>query len=435
MPKEERREMTMRSLTLCGLVFLGIWLGLVDTSRAEGCYDAGLVCKYKRNALGQPTTAVDANCPKLVTSLYIVNSGSPAYDDGWTAGPGLCGMDTRTGRACGDYNLGHAVCGPGVSVYPGDPFPADPDPCDPVGPSFDPEACSGGGARPPYLNGVHDPKAMTVVEHLRRVAQQSLPPYVEKAIETLGSASSLHLRARITLSSEKTGDRPVAGVYEYWEKDGKYRIHFGINLAEVPISEIAYDGRQYQMALGRASTLSVARVDERVVSSEIPNPFVLVLQPLSVATPDCSFCEIRLSDLRTLRDLRHAVTTGKSSVAPLDTPGFSMKMTRTTSGGPATSVLRKDKLGIVEQTEFSDYRTLAGTDMELPRSVKFSRTVNAEGLAARVAIQYQIDELDLNRPIDDSVFILDRSPYETIWQDDRFVRAPHCSKSPGPVVQ
>lgn len=276
---------------------------------------------------------------------------------------------------------------------------------------------------------------MAVVEHLRRAAQQSLPPYVEKAVETLGSASSLHLRARITLSSEETGDRPVAGVYEYWEQGGKYRIHFGIDLAEVPVSEIAYDGRQYQMALGRASTLSIARADERVVSSEIPNPFVLVLQPLSASTPECSFCELRLSDLRTLRDLRHAVTTGKSSVAPLDTPGSSMKMTRTPSGSPATSVLRRDKSGLVERTEFSDYRALEGTDMDLPRSVKFSRTVNTDDLATRVVVQYQIDELDLNRPINDSVFILDRSPYETIWQEDRFLRAPHCSKSPGPAVR
>ncbi len=328
----------MRSLTLCGSVFLGLCLGLIDTSHAsEGCYDAGVVCKDKKNALGQLTAVVDANCP---------------------------------------------------------------------------------------------PKAMTVVEHLRRVARQSLPPYVEKAVETLGSASSLHLRARITLSSEETDDRPVAGVYEYWEQNGKYRIRFGIDLAEVPVSEIAYDGRQYQMALGRASTLSVAHADERVVSSEIPNPLVLVLQPLSVATSDCSFCELRLSDLRTLRDLRHAVATGKSSAAPLDTTGLSMKMTRTSSGSPATSVLSKDKLGLVERTEFSDYRTLAGADMDLPRFIRFSRTVNTEGLATRVAIQYEIDELDLNRHIDDSVFILDRSPYETIWQDDRFLRAPHCSKSP-----
>jgi hypothetical protein len=91
---------------------------------------------------------------------------------------------------------------------------------------------------------------MAVSQRLATIAQQRLPPHVERAIETLGRVLSLHVRATITLSSEQTRDQPVAGVYEYWEKDGKYRVHFGIDLAEIPVSDIAYNGRQYQLGIG-----------------------------------------------------------------------------------------------------------------------------------------------------------------------------------------
>jgi hypothetical protein len=218
----------------------------------------------------------------------------------------------------------------------------------------------------------------------------------------------------------------VEGVYEYWEKDGKYRIHVGIDLAEIPVSEIAYDGRQYQLALAHASTLSIAPADERDVPSEIPNPLFLVLRPLSVATPDCLLCEPRLSDLQTLRALRHAA--GKSFPESLDTAGFSAKVTLSPSGNLATSVLSKKEVGLVEQADFSEYQALESMDMELPRMVKFVRTVSTESSAVAVAILYQIDELEIDRPIEDSVFTLDRSPYASIWQGDRFIKSPPCPR-------
>jgi hypothetical protein len=418
----------MRSISLHGLVLVGLWLGGAGLSHAAktGCYNAGIACKYVRNAQGNPTTAIDGTCPKLPTSLYIVNTGSPAADDGWADGPGLCGKDTRTNQPCGDYSLGNAVCGPGVGI--GTPSPDEGDPCDPADAAYDPWACSERGPFD-YLT-LSPSQASAVVQHLTRVAHQSLPPHVEKAVETLGRASSLHLRARVTLSSPETGDRTLPGVYEYWEKDDKYRMHLGIDQLALQVSEIAFNGHQYQLALGTASTLSMARADERDMVLGVPNPIFLGLQPLSLSIPDCQLCQLRLSDLRTLRELRHTGTPGESSLAPLDSVGVSTKTTLAPSGNLATSVVSKSEVAVVERTEFSDYRPLEGTGMELPRVVRFVRTVNLEGSVVRVAVQYQIDELELDRPIDDSVFTLDRSPYTSIWENDRFVRAPRCSKSP-----
>jgi hypothetical protein len=419
----------MRSIPLGSLVLLlGICLGLGEASPVvAACFDAGVVCKYNRNAAGNITT-VDTSCVKLPTSLYIVNSGSPTTGDGWSGGTGLCGSNVNTRRPCGDYNLSQSVCGPGVPT--GSPFPGNGDPCDPAGPDFNPWNCPGSG---PYENTLPTSKALAVVQHLKDVAQNALPSHVEKAVEVLGSAASLHLRARVTLSSEATGDQPVPGIYEYWEKDGKYRMVFGVDVAEIPVSEIAYDGRQYQLALARASTLSVAYADERAVPSEMPNPLFLLLQPLNVATPDCLGCVPRLSDLRTLHAFRHAAIPGKTAVSPLESSGgFTTQVTLDRSGNVAALLQIQVKPRLVERSEFSDYRRLEGTGMDLPRSVKFLRTVAEEGSVVRVAIQYQIDVLELDRGIDDSVFTLDRSSYKTVWSDDRqqFLRAPHCPKSP-----
>lgn len=419
---------------LRGWVFSGMWLLVASSSQASsgGCYNAGVVCKYVRNAQGALTPTIDGSCPKAITTLYIANSGSPTTDDGWMSGPTPCGFDNSTHKPCGDYSLGDAVCGPGVST--GTPFPDPGDPCDPSSRAFDPEACSGGD-RGPYVDSAPlNPKAKAAVQqHLMTVARQALPPHVERAVEALGNVSSIHLRARITLSSEATGGQSVPGIYEYWEKGGKYRIHFGIDLPEISVTEIAYNGRQYQLALGRASTLSVARADERDVSSEIPNPFFLVLRPFVVATPDCPFCELRLSDLRALRDLRHTAPPGKSSPAPMDTAGFSADTTFSPAGNLSTSTLTKSSLKIVERAEFSEYGTLQGTTLELPRSMSFVRQVTEEHSVAWVSIQYQIEELEIDRPIDDAVFTLDRSPYASIWENDHFVRSPRCSKNPAPA--
>lgn len=269
------------------------------------------------------------------------------------------------------------------------------------------------------------PKDLATARYLASIAQQSLPPHVEKAVETLGRISSLHLRASITLSSEQTGGRPVAGVYEDWEKDGKYRIHFGIDLAEIPVSDIAYDGRQYQMAFAHSSTLTLSGTDGRTILSEIPNPIFLFLQPLSFTTPDCPDCDYRLRDLRTLRNLRQARAAGKSSSAPSDAADVSAKVTLSASGNPATAVLNK-QAGVVERTDFLEYRPVEGTGLDLPRLIKFIRTMKGTNL--RVSIRYRIDGLDVDREIDDSVFTLDRSVFQSIWSDTekRFLKAPPC---------
>ena len=422
----------MRHITLHGLaVVLGLWIGVALVPPAFGaCYNAATFCKYLKDSRGRPTAQADTSCPKVPTSLYIVNTNSTTTaDDGWAPGTGLCGTDVNTHRPCGDYPLTNGVCGPGGGVATGDPFGEDP--CDPSGPRYDPSQCSGGG---PFDNLTQSsssstppssPKDLAVARHLRRIAQQSLPPHVEKAVEALGRISSLHLRASITLSSEQTGDRPVPGVYEYWEKDGKYRIHFGIDLAEIPVSDVAYDGRQYQMALAHSSTLTLSGADERAVPSEIPNPMFLFLQPLSFTTSDCPDCDDRLSDLRTLRNLRQARTVGQSSLAPSDAAGVSAKVTLSASGNPATAVLSK-QAGVVERTDFLEYRPIEGTGLDLPRLFKFIRTMQGSNL--RVAIRYRIDGLDVDRDIDDSVFTLDRSVFQSIWSDNekRFLKAPPC---------
>jgi hypothetical protein len=196
-------------------------------------------------------------------------------------------------------------------------------------------------------------------------------------------------------------------------------MHFGLESQKVQLSEIAYDGHRYH-------------ADERNMDLEIPNPLFLLLEPLNLVLPDCPFCELRLSDLRSLWALHQTGMPEKSLSVPMDTSGFGSEVTLTATGSPATSVLSKREVGLVERSEFSEYRSLQGMSVDLPRSVNFLRTVEQEGSTVRIAAQYQIDELEIDRPIDDAVFTLDRSPYASIWENDHFVRSPRCSKYPTP---
>jgi hypothetical protein len=207
-------------------------------------------------------------------------------------------------------------------------------------------------------------------------------------------------------------------------------MHFGIDAAEAPVSDIAYDDRQYQMAMAKDSLLSLASTDERTVLSGIPNPLFLVLQPLEVGTADCLGCVLRLSDLRALRDLRHATAPEASAQAPLKTPGSNVELTLTSSGDPATAVLSHEQDGIVraERVEFSDYRGIEGQGLDMPRSVKLLRTVKTEDSLFHVTLEYQIDVLEVGSDFDDAVFTLDRSGFKRIWDGDRrrFIKATHC---------
>jgi hypothetical protein len=264
------------------------------------------------------------------------------------------------------------------------------------------------------------PPPEIVTQHLRTIAKQRLAPHVEKAVEALGTVSSLHLRARITVTSKDTGNLPVAGDFEYWEQGGKYRIHMGIDVAEAMVSELAYDGRQFQLVLPKGTPLlSVARADERMVPLGIPNPFFLVLQPLSVTTPECPGCVLRLSDLRTLRSLRQAAGATEPGVSRTDDSSF--KVTLAASGDPAAIELTQGAGEVVERADLSDYREVEGVGIDMPRAVSFHRTVKTDDSVLHVAITYRIDELQLGSDIDSSVFTLDRSAYKRVWDGDRKV--------------
>jgi hypothetical protein len=409
----------LRSVTLCVLASVGISLFAAGQAWGTSCYNAGQVCLWKR--VNGVRTVPDGSCIKIPTGLFIVDSDSPTSDDGWSGGTGKCGLTTQA-KSCGDYSLSNAVCGPAAGTG-GDPF-GDGDPCDPASSAFDPFACADQGPRedgadlPTKSLG---PPPEIVTQHLRAIAKQPLAPHVEKAVEALATVTSLHVRARITVTSEDTGNRPVAGDFEYWEQGGKYRIHVGIDVSEAPVSELAYDGRQFQLVLPKDSLLSIARADERMVPLGIPNPVFLVLQPLSVATPECRFCVLRLSDLRSLRSLRYA--TGATEQAASRTNDSSFKVTLAATGDPAAIELTQDsgEVESVERADFSDYRQVEGSGIAMPRVVSFHRTVITGDVVTHVAITYRIDELQLGNDIDSSVFTLDRSVYKRVFDGDRKV--------------
>jgi hypothetical protein len=397
------------------------------------CYDPGTVCKWK--IVRGIKVGPDGNCQKLPTTLYIVATDTQAAGDGYSGGRGTCGFDISTGKGCGDYPLSNAVCGSGVGVGYGSGGDTG-DPCDPASIAFDPWRCghwwaySAGrlNVKPGPVSPVfsHPSESQIVVsQHLTSLAGTRFPAHVEKAIEGLGRANSLHVKASITVLSDDTGDRAVEGVYEYWEAAGKYRLHVsfpdGVSVPEASVSDIAYDGRQYQLVFPHDSMLSVAYSDERLVPLGIPNPFFLALQPLSVSSPDCPLCALRLSDLHALYTLRNG--TGRSgALSPPRTHADEPRVEAAIAGGLLSSVeLSRNRGAVLERADFSDHHAVGAAAIKFPRLVSFKRTVSEGDTVSHFAVTYRIEDLQLDGAIDDTVFTLDRSAFQRIWASDRRV--------------
>ena len=236
-----------------------------------------------------------------------------------------------------------------------------------------------GLAKVPVLSHPSDSQ-IVVSRHLTSLAGTRFPTHVEQAIDSLGRANSLHVKASVTYVSNETGNRPLAGVYEYWEYS-----------------------------------------DERTVPLSIPNPFFLALQPLSVSSPDCPLCGLRLSDLHALQALRSSTSWLDSSVQASASAGERVEESLTPGGLLASVTLIRNQGTVLERADFSDHHAVGAAANQFPRLVTFKSTVNESGSVSHLAVTYRIEDLQLDGAIDDSVFSLDPSAFDRVWASDRRV--------------
>lgn len=424
---QEFRDASRAKMTLLGLALLAL---AVASSQAGAPVYAG-------DCPTSGTCTTDSDCVPIATSLRPANG--PTDDVGWDADGSACGVNKNTGDTCG-ATLGDSVCG-----------------ADPTGPDCNPTedpACCAPDDLECILNQLNSvslrqpPTAVRTLgfpeftgERFQQAAEVALPVAVDRLLTGLATVHSVYMKARIQVS-RPAAQRNDSTTYEYWESDNRYRIHTDIDprLGLQDIPDLAFDGRHHQMLLRShlRTVLSLSGKDSRRAYLGIPNPLFL---PLLFFTPEdqdrCVLCDLRLADLRQIAARRGARRTATSP--KLSLPGGRIFNRPTSFGvtldeaGRVAEIRRVTPEGIsVVSVRLSHYMPEGGGKFVFPRRIDWSRN-DAAGKSL-TTLRVAIDELQIDRPVDASVFTLSFGVAEKVFDSDtdRWLKvspnAPTCIK-------
>jgi hypothetical protein len=259
----------------------------------------------------------------------------------------------------------------------------------------------------PYLLSDEVAPSAGVEAALRRAVLVSpLPRSVSTLLQALATASSIHLKAKLSLSRD---GRKVTDSYEYWERGPRYRIRLDPG-HDYPWSDIAFNGTFLQAQIDK-DAVEIRRGDDR--STPLPDgPLALALAPLRVNDPaKCLLCQLRLADLRQALQWRREAPAGlKASEAALGVGAFDAGALRTgesdSQGRLVHLVLPGDEAGADNGFEvtLSDYQPIGGTGAVFPMRL-------IARLKPNVFVEYAVEKVDLSPSFGDEVFdIYSKSP-------------------------
>jgi hypothetical protein len=413
---------------LCVASGVSLFCLVTSASAQITCQSTRQICQYRSDGI-----TPDTNCPKLPTTLLITDGNTTAdvgyYNDGTS-----CGVDLSTKKPCGN-KLGTTLCGysAGPDPFVDIPAPGGTEYCDPSG-ELDWDCID--------MQFTSVPVAPEFQGAVREHVQGLLPaladrPFMRELLQTAGTWSSLHVKARVAVSVPKNAaGTPATSLaqYEYWEQGDRYHVRSDVDpvLGFVDIPEIAYDGRFYQVVIGsHHPLLSLGTRDNRMVPLVLNDPF---LQQFAFMSPNdatrCPGCELRLNDLHEavakLPKAQAGVTTPDPLVLVI--PGGEIAW-----GGPERRQTVQHHLQFDRQhritriTSMTDDRRLVSTSdlsdwstsgrVDFPRKVVVRRFDSEHG-EPFATIVYAVDEVEVNRQLPDSAFRIPRRLFKKIWNAD-----------------
>ena len=120
--------------------------------------------------------------------------------------------------------------------------------------------------------------------------------------------SSLHFRAQVEILPGPGAVEPdclcvvepVAGEIQYWAEGNRYRILSTIegDCYSWAQSEVAYDGRQFQLLRSDGTLIQSVRDDPRTVLPVVPNPLLELLQFMHPLTDANQYLRTRMVDVQ-----------------------------------------------------------------------------------------------------------------------------------------
>lgn len=262
---------------------------------------------------------------------------------------------------------------------------------------------------------------------------------LEELHQKYAHVRSVHMVATVKISLYDHGVKEGGGSFEYWAHDNRYRTSCRTDPQLQLFSDIdmAYDGGHFYYLDRENGMLSYRTTDEEKSFTALPNPFFLPADLFSNDTDECAFCKLRLTDFKARstrwdnqKDKLTVRAKGKNQATQLDfteveMPGevidkknskFRVQLTANGNGvGQPTRIerLQPDDRPLTS-IELSDYvSTVAG---EFPRRIQV-QAYDAQSTVV-MKVDYFIETLEINQPMDMSVFSIKNDEAEGVWDSD-----------------
>jgi hypothetical protein len=273
--------------------------------------------------------------------------------------------------------------------------------------------------------------------------------FLRRLEQTYGKLTSVHLSSRFTMTIYRGEDGEVlgepvvgSGEFEYWAEGTKYRFRYEVDpqLELLASNEVAYDGQTYQRYLVADDVLALHTGDKDQVPAAVPNPFFLPLNFLTRETEDCPFCILKLSHLSEPAVWDDAMGKLSSASGPpgllvlssgdRGEPGrFELRFERSEEGAPRiTKLVRLAPSGDEMRATFSRYAAARGPGLkaEFPMLMDVDFPSHDGSDVGMGELRIVVTGLEINQPIDDARFRLDRETVRHIWDEDgeRWVKHP-----------
>jgi hypothetical protein len=245
---------------------------------------------------------------------------------------------------------------------------------------------------------------------------------------------TVHVVSKASVARELEDGRKVSGVlsFEYWaDRQGRYRVRCFSDpvLGLLHDHDIAYDGSDWQLLNIAESMLVFQRGDTAQMPAACPNPLFLPLEFLNPDSDSCPGCSLKLTDLRagSRQDLVFSKTLSSAPAGSVRLEGgvvggkprtYDVTFTRVDGALVPTSIKQLDSEGRV-QLEIDAHETRVFPAVgPIPIQITAHGSDAVDGATTTMVGSWKIDELEINRPIDPSIFTLNQEFVRSIWDND-----------------
>lgn len=251
--------------------------------------------------------------------------------------------------------------------------------------------------------------------------------------------SSLHVKANIKLTyyppNGQSGTKDVSGNYEYWSKNNNYRVNYAVGTENTFTEDlsIAYDGDKFQRLDRLQSRLTYQNENRKMMPSLPPNPAMVPVLFLQLANHFDRGDKMQISDLENENIWKNTLAkarsldvsdTSQNTMAieiPVDSDNGNYTV-RTFFGSDPSYMPTKIEKSIPGKGtavfELQKYKQLVidGKETFWPEQIKIEIRGNDGKVIHK--IEYMIDTFEINNPVQASVFNIDLSEAEVVYDEN-----------------